>query len=316
MFRKELYQIEDMDVVRIIDSNGRFMDIIPESGAMVYQVGLLNDRGIIRNILESDMDGEIKKNPWFRGRVLFPFNDRIPGGKYSFKGMDYELPINDIDDNSSIHGLVYNKPFSITNINLNDDSGEISLSMCIDKTDYASYPFSVTLDITYKLSKSGFSVNYSFQNRGVEPLPVALGWHPYFSLQENVDSLKLKAGGGQYVEVDESLNPTGDVLSVQGSSLDFRNSSLIGDKELDIAFNASSDGKIYLQNQTDQLEIEFDKELFPYVQLFIPPDRKSIAIEPITAATNAFNIDGIGLINLNPGQKRSGSVKISLIGLG
>ena len=85
---------------------------------------------------------------------------------------------------------------------------------------------------------------------------------------------------------------------------------------MDIAFTASSEGKVFLENKTDKLEIFFDTDLFPFVQLFIPPGRKSIAIEPITAATNAFNIDGLGKIELKPGEERSGSVKISLNGLG
>ena len=44
---------------------------------------------------KADSDEEILLNPLFRGRLLFPFNDRIPNGKYYFDGREYSFPIND-----------------------------------------------------------------------------------------------------------------------------------------------------------------------------------------------------------------------------
>jgi aldose 1-epimerase len=39
---------------------------------------------------------------------------------------------------------------------------------------------------------------------------------------------------------------------------------------------------------------------YPYLQLYTPPHRESIAIENLSAAPDAFN-NGMGLINLEPG---------------
>lgn len=312
MFRKEEYKINSFSVFRLTDETGVFADIIPELGAMVHQIGMTDKRGNILTILESDSPEELHRNPWFRGRILFPFNDRIPRGKYSFNGADYQLPINSDEDGSAIHGLVYNRPFAVKNVEAEKEFGRMTLVHSISETDFDSYPFSVDLSITYTLKHNEFSISYEIFNRGDRVAPVALGWHPYFSLSEKVDLLKLQAGGGDYVAVDESLNPTGEVLPVTGSPFNFTDLKSIGSEVLDIAFNLPEQGRTVMEDKDNRIEIVFDTDLFPYVQLFTPPGRNSIAVEPITAATNSFNIDGLGRIDLTSGEQRSGTVKISL----
>lgn len=49
-----------------------------------------------------------------------------------------------------------------------------------------------------------------------------------------------------------------------------------------------------------QLEIRPDKQ-YPYLQIYTPPHRNSIAIENLSAAPDAFN-NKMGLITLQPGE--------------
>ncbi|MFW6209687.1 MAG: hypothetical protein ACOC7X_13390, partial [Spirochaetota bacterium] len=51
-------------------------------------------------------------------------------------------------------------------------------------------------------------------------------------------------------------------------------------------------------------------ELFAYSQVFIPPTRSSIALEPISAATDAFNKPELGLRVLAPGAEAEGRVSV------
>src|SRR4051812_47156175 len=41
-----------------------------------------------------------------QGDVLFPFPSRIPFGKYSFEGRDYQIPCNDKEGQAAIHGFL------------------------------------------------------------------------------------------------------------------------------------------------------------------------------------------------------------------
>jgi galactose mutarotase-like enzyme len=47
--------------------------------------------------------------------------------------------------------------------------------------------------------------------------------------------------------------------------------------------------------------------------VFIPPDRRSIALEPVTAATNSFNMPELGRMVLAPGQLVSGTISVGLV---
>ncbi|MDA3810528.1 MAG: aldose 1-epimerase [Spirochaetaceae bacterium] len=312
MFYKDNYKIGSISVCRIHNDGGTFIDIIPQLGAMVYQICLNDGTGNYVNILDCDSEEDFSENPWFRSRVLFPFNDRIPEGKYTFQGIEYQLPINNKDDGSALHGLVYNRTFTELSYLADENSAEITYSCSLRKNEIKSYPFAVTLIIAYKITNDRFFVKYTINNEDDRTLPVALGWHPYFCLSPGVDDLNLQTGGGAYIAVDDFLNPTGEILSVAGSKLDFTKPTRIGEQQIDIAFNSSSNGKTILESDRHHLEIYFDPRFFPFVQIFIPPDRNSIAIEPVTAATNSFNINGLGKLELKPGEEKTGHVEISL----
>ncbi|MBB6480719.1 aldose 1-epimerase [Spirochaeta isovalerica] len=312
MFKRSEYSAGKYKVVRLDNDKGSFVDIIPQLGAMIYRLALKTGKGEVKDILRYDSPGELESNPMYRGRVLFPFNDRIPGGKYCFNNSVFFLPINEVSDNSSIHGLVYDKFFDEIHCLIQSDYAELTYSFSISDEDWSGYPFSINLNVTYRLSEKGFETAYHIKNTGIQRLPVALGWHPYFKLGDKVDDWILTCGGGKYVAVDEQLIPTGEIKSVSGTSLDFTVPAAINDSELDIAFSNSVDGTISLSNGMEQLILEFDTSLFPFVQLYIPPERDSIAIEPITGATNSFNIENLGRLVLAPGETKSGRVVLRL----
>lgn len=313
MFRRDKYKIGSYTLIRIYHECGSFVDIIPQLGAMVYQIGVADENGNIQSILACDTEKELTDNPWFRGRILFPFNDRIPSGTYTFEGCEYHLPINCEADQSAIHGLVYNREFTETQWVCTEDSGALSFLYSVDKKDYRGYPFSVDLKITYTLSAGDFSINFTVVNRDTKSLPFALGWHPYFTLGTPVDLNSMMCLSGSFVQIDKDLNPTGDIISVEATGYDFTEPRLLGDGELDIALTIPESGKTVLTGEKGSLKLTFDTELFSFIQLFTPPGRASIAIEPVTAATNSFNINGLGKIVLGPGEERSGSVKIRLM---
>lgn len=312
MYIKCEYKAGPFTVMRIVCPDGPFFDVIPELGAMVYRIVLEDQKGDLIDVLRYDDPRELSENPLYRGRLLFPFNDRIPEGRFQFEGCQYQLPINEESDGSAIHGLVYNQNFKVQNLILSENKAAVTLYYSIDPDDWSFYPFGLDFSVTYSLSEKGFSVHFSFINHGDNTLPVALGWHPYFQLEDSVDLWRLKSGGSRYVAVDENLNPRGNFLPVEGTDFDFRSSNIINDKELDIALVRSPDGINFLESKERRLELYFDRNLFPFVQLFIPPERDSVAIEPITGATNSFNLDGMGRIELEPGEKREGVVKIAL----
>lgn len=271
------------------------------------------------DILAGPADSEIAFDPWFRGRVLCPFNDRIPKGVYTWQGKEYRLPNNSREDESAIHGLVYNRAFQRPAGDCEpydhqaDPPSEVHLCLQthISEGEVAGYPFDLAISLRYTLTRFTFSFEIAVRNTGSSAAPLSFGWHPYFTLGARIDSLVLQMDSEGYVPVDDSLNPTGKIESVTGTEVDFRRPRRIGSQTVDLALTAPSDGTVRLSSQDHSLTMELLGQTFAFVQLFSHPARRAIAIEPITAGTNAFNIPGLGLQILEPGATSSGGVRIT-----
>lgn len=299
-------------------AGGALAEVVTDLGGTVHRIVLEDSRTSMpegvptREILAPATAPELRENPWFRGRLLFPFNDRIPRGRYQWEGRTFQLPVNSPEDGSALHGFVYNRPFERIGGGPTPAGGVfLRLASRIAPGDFPGYPFEVTLDATYLLEARRFTLELLARNSGQVPAPLAFGWHPYFTFGQRVDGLRLRADCDHYVPVDEALLPSGELRPVEGTDFDFRDGRTIGEAALDIALTAPTDGRIVLSSAADQIEVELDGEVFRYVQLFTHPDRLSLAIEPVTAATNAFNLPQLGLRTLKPGETLCGRATVS-----
>lgn len=312
-FRIDREVFEGEHLVRISNEDTKeYFEVLPSLGGTVKQISLLKDNHSLYSILREDGKGESATNPLFRGRVLFPFNDRIPGGKYQFEGNEYQLPINCEEDQSSIHGLLYNRAMKEGGFELTEQDGSVTLIHQFKESDFKGYPFSVKISITYKLNVSSFSMEFKIDNTGSKGCPIALGWHPYFLCPGQLSGWEFEYSGNSYVEVGHDLLPTGNQIAVEGSHFDFRKPKKLNDLALDIALECSNDGEMSLESDQYKLKLDYDKDLFKYTQLYIPDERDSIAIEPVSAATNAFNQEGLGLITLVPQETKLGAICVRL----
>ena len=164
----------------------------------------------LHQIMESDSDDELQENPLFRGRLLFPFNDRIPDGVYTFHGKTYQLPKNCSDDGSAIHGFIYDKKVTI----LEQRETQASLFWRTGKDQLPGYPFDMSLKTEIKLHNGGVTLSFTVKNQGDIPAPYALGWHSYFKTDS---TSTLCAEYPYYFKTDEYFLPVGNGLPSSGS---------------------------------------------------------------------------------------------------
>ena len=105
----------------------------------------------------------------------------------------------------------------------------------------------------------------------------------------------------EIVEFNSDLIPTGELSKYT----DFSAIEKIGDTVLDNCFTLDTQEcqpLCVLRNPDKNIEIQFfPDESYPYLQIYTPPHRRSIAIENLSGAPNAFN-NGMGLITLESGQ--------------
>ncbi|HUX22881.1 MAG TPA: hypothetical protein VMW69_16715, partial [Spirochaetia bacterium] len=95
--------------------------VVDDAGGLVRQIRLAPSKTgqstqspSTLELLVPPSDEELALDPWFHGRVLCPFNDRIPKGRYRWGNRTLQLTTNAPEDGSAIHGLVYSRKLATT----------------------------------------------------------------------------------------------------------------------------------------------------------------------------------------------------------
>ena len=236
----------------------------------------------------------------FKSSKLSPFVCRMNKGKYSFNSNDYTIEKFYLEPHA-IHGIIYDAAFEIVASTANTEFAKVVLQYNYTATD-KGYPFKYTTTVTWQL-KSNFelSVTTTAEHNNSFTIPFADGWHPYFTLGETIDDCTLQFDSNEQVEFDATLIPTGNIFADSR----FKNGSLLKGVELDNCFKLSNPGSslCVLKNDALQLTISPDAS-YPFLQVYTPPHRKSIAIENLSAAPDAFN-NKMGLLLLEPNKAYS-----------
>lgn len=232
----------------------------------------------------------------FKSAVLLPYPNRISNGRFEFQGNQHQMNCNESALNNSLHGFIYDKPFKIVEQEVKDE--EVSISLKFDYLgDIEGFPYPFTTTLIYKLSVSGkLYIECAIENTGSEVLPLGLGWHSYFDLGQKVDGLSLKFNTTTHWEVDEEMIPTTDTVEIDPIS------GSIGADEYDGCFTLESPIVELAIPGGNKLILDCGKD-FPYLQVYTPPHRNSIAIEPMTCLPDVYN-NGVGLIELTQGDKK------------
>lgn len=313
MYKIESDNLGDFKRVTLInDETGEHVSIIPSYGGNVVSIVLNNEEELF-NIIEADLSKEkLLENCCHRNAKLFPFPNRIRDGVYNVSGNTYKLPINQKVENNAIHGFVFDKQFQIVSTHNNNENASVMLEYDYDGS-IDGFPFLFCLQIEYCLSKKGLDIKTIVKNTGNKPLPMGDGWHPYFKLNEPVDELYLEIPSNKKIIVDNRMIPTGEV-KVDNS---FCSISRIGEETFDDGFIienqklATTRLKSKSRNVTINVWQDSGENAYNFLQIYIPPHRNSIAIEPMSCKTDAFN-NGDGLLLLEPNDMFSASYGVYL----
>jgi aldose 1-epimerase len=247
-----------------------------------------------------------------RGQPLMPWPNRIDGGRYSFAGEAYQLPVDEFPLSNAIHGLTRWSSWSPRDVRPN------TVTMAFSLRPRPEYPFALDLQLTYTLSADGLSVRMAATNVGSKVLPFGAGFHPYFSVGTPlIDGAKLRVPSGQMVMTNARQVPTGDLAAVQDTPQDFRQLRPIGGLVLDACYTRLERGADGLATvdmvgpDNRRVSVWMDRA-FDWLMVFtgdtLTPTRRrqGLAIEPMTCPANAFQ-SGHGLRRLAPGDSFEGT---------
>lgn len=277
----------------VSNNTGTKAVIYPAMGASLQQF-YVNEKPIINNIVGTTEKPELLNSSC--SAVLFPFANRINKGQYHYQGASYQLECNESSRGHAMHGLVYRQSFDLLSSTIQQDSASIEFEYQQDNLT-AGFPFPFKTILTYTLKKDSLTLEVAIENTGTKSFPFSLGWHPYF-YSTNLEESTLSMKSQQQIETDEMMIPIG----IQNSN--FPNPLQLNQEQFDTGFILEAP-EVYYKTPDYQLRMNIEQDMSkPYVQLYIPAHRQSIAIEPMTAATDCYN-NNWGTRELLPQKKYS-----------
>ena len=247
-----------------------------------------------------------------RGQPLLPWPNRLEDGRYTFAGRELRLPVDEFERSNAIHGLARWSNWSA----LDQRPDRVALGLTLYPR--PGYPFTLEVRLEYALDEAGLRVRTTATNVGTEALPFGVGYHPYLSVgSARIDEDELRLPARQSLVTNERMLPTGDVVDVAGTDLDFRAGRRIGPLQLDACFTGlerdaggratvelrGPDGRrvdLWLDRAYDWLMVFTGDTLAPARR------RQGLAVEPMSCPANAFRT-GVGLRVLQPGEAFAGT---------
>ncbi len=289
-------------------ATGNSFSIVPERGANLLDL-TIGGQPILDGYQTPE---ELNIAKFGKSALLFPFPNRLDRGQYKWLGQQYQFPINNAATENAIHGFVRDEAFEVDYVFLAKDHASMLCGFTYQgQREY--YPFPFILEIKFMLHDNGhFTVEVACQNLHNQPIPIGFGWHPYFRLTERVDDHWLQLPACEKVVIQERMIPTGERTAFP----DYQRKKQIGEVMLDTCFQtkkAEGSYKMQLENAGKQLTVQASARQFPYFQVFTPPHRTSVALEPMTCNVDAFN-NGQGLVTLQPEEEWKGKITIGLEG--
>ena len=250
--------------------------------------------------------------PCCNGWVLAPYPNRVTNGQYSFDGEDYQMPIDEFDRQSSLHGYAYRYMWELV------DLQESHVTLSWRSPDIAGYPFDITITATYALDENGLTETFTVHNNDSVKAPWAFGIHPWLAngkqgataAERDADSaachLQIKAAS--HVTVNEALIPTG-TEPVTGI-YDLNDGPTLEGRAFDDAWvdvERAADGTTTTTfTRPDGIEVKIiGDETINAWQCYTATGAPfaehpyGIAVEPMTAPANAFRT-GDHLVTLAP----------------
>lgn len=267
-------------------------------GGIVNAFSVATTNGFL-NVIDgftSVEDAMQNTTPAFKGSFLSPFTCRLKEGEFKFDNNDYKIEKFYLEPHA-IHGILFDAIYDVVAAEANNDNASVSLQHQYKGND-KGYPF--PFNITHKWilkANNNLTVTTTIIHTNSQAIPYAQGWHPYFTLGSDLDECWLQFDSNAMLEFDNTLLPTGKSIA----TTQFQSGASLNSIFLDNCFQLNqtiNQPKCVFSNNKFTVSIIPDKS-YPYLQVYTPPHRKSIAIENLSGAPDCFN-SGIGLQMIKP----------------
>jgi aldose 1-epimerase len=290
------------DVVRLRDASHQTeVGVLASRGNMGFQMTVKGKKAVYFpfNSVEEFLGG--------RGGMagipfLGPWANRLDGLFFYANGKKYNLNM-DLGnvrggrDNHPMHGFLSNEPWEIVEAKADNHAAWVTSKLEFYKHPQymAQWPFAHTLEMTYRLQDGTLEVSTSLHNLSVEPMPVMVGFHSFYQVNDAPrDEWTFGVAAHSQWVTDAGMMPTGEKRPIeqllpkpQGGSLKgLALDNLFGDMIRDSSGKATS----WVQGKQERVEVSFGPKYTAMVIYSPGGGRDFICFEPMPGITNAMNL--------------------------
>jgi aldose 1-epimerase len=265
---------EGKDLYRYAFGNGQIGVTVISLGATITAIQMPDRRGNPGNIVAAyaSEDG-YRQNPLYLGAVIGRYANRIGGGRFELDGRRVQLSVN--DGANHLHGGLngfHRQVWGLHTRICTDDAVGVVLEYTSHDGE-EGYPGNLNVQVTYLLDAGG---SFSIEYRAVtdKKTPVNLTNHSYFNLSAFevpvIDDHFLTVHATRYTEKNGSNLPSGRILTVAGTPLDFSMGRRIGETIGELMEDRGFDHNYVLDRENDVIDAEQRGQLAPAARLYDP----------------------------------------------
>ena len=244
---------------------------------------------------------EFRAKPTLSGiPFLGPWANRLDEPAFYANGKKYafNLELGNVRGPRPIHGfLLYTDQWKVV-----EAKADASAAWVTSRLEFyrhpewmAQFPFAHTIDVTYRLANGALEVMARVENLSAEPMPISIGFHPYFQLTDSTrDDWTIGVGARLEWLLNPDKIPTGatrpieDFLGAPQAALlkNFNLDHVFGDLVRDSAGRAV----MYVKGKSQRLDVIYGPK-YKAAVIFSPKAPSNfICFEPMAAITDAMNL--------------------------
>ncbi|MEM6378565.1 MAG: aldose epimerase family protein [Bacteroidota bacterium] len=238
------------------------------------EVKITNYGGIITSILTPDRDGKmaditlgydslssyLEGSPYF-GSIIGRYANRIAKGKFTLDGVEYAIATNNAPN--TLHGGERGFDKYLWAAEVIDNNDEVGVALTRTSPDMEEgFPGNLAVSVRYLLNDAN-ELSMEYEATTDKKTIVNLTNHAYFNLagagSGTINNHELMIKASRFTPVDETLIPTGELRSVEGTPFDFREATPIGARlELEneqLKLGLGYDHNFALDRRSSELEL-------------------------------------------------------------
>jgi aldose 1-epimerase len=294
--------VDDIEVVQLLD-NVRHVEvsIAPSVGNMAYEMKV-NGQNVLWSPVYSPADLRAQQT-FCCIPFLAPWANRLSDDFFWANGKKFLINpelgnIRRDNHQKPIHGLLNFSPlWTVAASGADEHAAWVTsrLEFWRYPALMAQFPFAHNIAMTYRLSRGELEVETAIENLSASPLPVAIGYHPYFRLHDAPrDQWKVHIAARDHLVLSRELIPTGERRPVEFADPQPLHATQLDDVFTNLVRNADGRAQFWVEGARQRITVTYGPR-YQVAVVYAPAAREFICFEPMAAITDAFNLAHAGV---------------------